>query len=200
MVGAADILIEPLRSELVPAAAQMMARAFVTNPLHIAAFGPSRFDRNDAFFRAGLAMMKGPTFAAMDGSRVLGLVHWVRSPQCQLSRMEKLQVMPVMIGAFGIGSALKVGSWLSSWSAHDPREPHVHLGPIGVLPDAQGRGVGRRLMEHYCGAIDLTGEAGYLETDRPANVRFYERFGFAVVNEISVLGVPNFLMRRSPAR
>jgi predicted N-acetyltransferase YhbS len=76
----------------------------------------------------------------------------------------------------------------------------VHLGPIGVSPDAQGRGVGCRLMEHYCGAIDLTGEGGYLETDRPANVRFYERFGFAVVNEISVLGVPNFLMRRSPTR
>jgi GNAT superfamily N-acetyltransferase len=178
----------------------MMAGAFVTNPLHIAAFGPSRVDRNDAFFRAGLAMMKGPTFVAMDGSRLVGLVHWVRSPQCQLSRMEKLQVMPVMIGAFGIVSAVRVGSWLSSWSAHDPREPHVHLGPIGVLPDAQGRGVGHRLMEHYCGAIDLTGEVGYLETDRPANVRFYERFGFALVNEITVLGVPNFLMRRSIAR
>lgn len=57
MVGAADIHIEPLRSELAPAAARMMAGAFVTNPLHIAAFGPSRVDRNDAFFRAGLAMM-----------------------------------------------------------------------------------------------------------------------------------------------
>ena len=62
-------------------------------------------------------MMKGPTFVATDGSKPLGLVHWVRSPQCQLSGIEKLQVMPVMIGAFGLGSALKVGSWLSAWSA-----------------------------------------------------------------------------------
>jgi GNAT superfamily N-acetyltransferase len=200
MAGAVAIRIEPLRSELVPAAAQMMAGAFVTSPLHIAAFGPSRFDRNDAFFRAGLAMMKGPTFVATDGSRVLGLVHWVRAPQCQLSRTQKLQVMPVMIGAFGVRSALKVGSWLSSWSTHDPRDPHVHLGPIGVSHDAQGGGVGTRLMEHYCGAIDLTGEAGYLETDRASNVRFYERFGFALVNEITVLGIPNFLMSRPAAR
>jgi ribosomal protein S18 acetylase RimI-like enzyme len=200
MIDSLDTHIEPLRSELVPAASLMMARAFVTNPLHIAAFGPSRVDRNDAFFRAGLVMMKGPTFVATDGFDVLGLVHWVRSPHCQLSAIEKLRVMPVMIGAFGFRSALKVGSWLTSWSAHDPRETHVHLGPIGVSPDAQRRGIGQRLMEHYCGAIDLTADAGYLETDRPANVRFYERFGFALVNEITVLGVPNFLMRRPAVR
>ena len=200
MIDAAEIQIEPLRAELVTAAALMMAHAFVTNPLHIAAFGPSRIDRNEAFFRAGLAMMKGPTFVATDGRTVLGLVHWVRAPQCQLSGLEKFQVMPVMVGAFGVRSALKVGSWLSSWSAHDPREPHVHLGPIGVSPDAQRRGVGRRLMEHYCGAIDLTRAAGYLETDRPANVPFYERFGFAVVKEINVLAVPNFLMSRPSTR
>jgi ribosomal protein S18 acetylase RimI-like enzyme len=114
--------------------------------------------------------------------------------------VQKLQVMPVMIGAFGFRSALKVGSWLSSWSTHDPHDPHVHLGPIGVSPDVQGRGVGRLLMEHYCGAIDLTAETGYLETDRSANVRFYERFGFALVAEISVLGVQNFLMRRPRVR
>jgi len=200
MIDAIDMQIAPLRAELVSAAALMMARAFVTNPLHIAAFGPSRIDRNDAFFRAGLAMMKGPTFVATDGSRVLGLVHWVRAPQCQLSSLEKFQAMPVMIGAFGLRSALRVGSWLSSWSAHDSREPHVHLGPIGVSVDAQRRGVGSRLMEHYCGAIDLTGEAGYLETDRPSNVRFYERFGFALVSEIKVLGVPNYLMSRPAVR
>ena len=55
-------------------------------------------------------------------------------------------------------------------------------------------------MERYCAELDASGKAGYLETDRPANVRFYERFGFALVNEITVLGVPNFLMRRSIAR
>src|SRR5262249_47229766 len=106
MIDAVEIQIEPLRPELVTAAALMMAHAFVTNPLHIAAFGPSRIDRNEAFFRAGLAMMKGPTFVATDGRTVLGLVHWVRAPQCQFSRLEKFQVMPVMIGAFGVRSAL----------------------------------------------------------------------------------------------
>jgi hypothetical protein len=39
---------------------------------------------------------------------------------------------------------------------------------------------------------------GYLETDRPSNVRFYERFGFDVVGEGQVLGLPNWYMRREP--
>lgn len=200
MPASGDLRIEPFRPDLAPAASRMLASAFAANPLHVAAFGPSAFDKNEAFFRAALAVMRGTTFVAMDGSQPLGLVHWVRSPQCQLSGLEKLQIMPVMVGAFGIGSALKVGSWLSAWSKNDPREPHVHLGPIGVAPDAQGRGIGQRLMERYCGAIDLTGDTGYLETDRPANVGFYERFGFAVTKEVDVLGVPNFLMTRETRR
>jgi len=196
MTRVADIQIGALEPEQVLEASRMLARAFVTNPLHVAAFGPSRLNKNEAFFRAGLAVMKGPKFVATDGSQPLGLVHWVHSSQCQFSGLEKLHMMPAMIGGFGLGSALKVGLWLSAWSRHDPDEPHVHLGPIGVAPEARGRGIGQRLMEHYCDAIDRSGDAGYLETDRPENVRFYQRFGFMTTSEIDVLGVPNFLMRR----
>jgi GNAT superfamily N-acetyltransferase len=193
------VRIEPIGPELTPPAALMLARAFLTNPLHVAAFGPS-IDRNEAFFRAALALLKGPTFVATDAGRPLGLVHWAPSPQCQLSAREKLQILPVMAGAFGLRSALKVGAWLSAWSKHDPDTPHAHLGPIGVEPDAQGRGIGRLLMEQYCGAIDLVGANGYLETDRPENVRFYQRFGFTLTNEIRALGVTSFLMSRPSAR
>ena len=36
--------------------------------------------------------------------------------------------------------------------------------------------------------IDGTGEAAYLESTNPANVGFYERFGFRVMDEIDVPG------------
>ena len=54
---------------------------------------------------------------------------------------------------------------MGTWAKHDPEEPHWHLGPVAV--DA------------------------HLETDRPENVSFYERFGFEIVGEQEVLGVPN---------
>jgi ribosomal protein S18 acetylase RimI-like enzyme len=52
-------------------------------------------------------------------------------------------------------------------------------------------------MEAYCVRVDAAGGDAYLETDKPANVRFYERFGFEVVGEQEVLGVPNWFMSRA---
>jgi hypothetical protein len=37
-------------------------------------------------------------------------------------------------------------------------------------------------------------------TDRLETVPFYERFGFNVIQEIPVIGTPNFLMQRNPNR
>jgi hypothetical protein len=37
---------------------------------------------------------------------------------------------------------------------------------------------------------------GYLETDKRENVLLYERFGYRVIAEASVIGVPNWFMLR----
>jgi predicted N-acetyltransferase YhbS len=65
-----------------------------------------------------------------------------------------------------------------------------------VTPECQGRGYGSRLATRCCEELDGAGSAGYLETDRPANLPFYAKFGFDVVREVTVLGVPTWLMRR----
>jgi predicted N-acetyltransferase YhbS len=101
---------------------------------------------------------------------------------------------PAMLKGLKFLSSVKVGSWLAAWSKHDPAEPHIHLGPIGVVPEAQGRGIGRRLMERYCEELDQAAVAGYLETDWLENVGFYERFGFRVMGTARVLGVDNYFM------
>ena len=188
--------IEPFRPEMTAEATGVLARAYVTNPLHVAAFGPDRQAENEAFFREGLAVMKGPKLVALEGERILGLIHWVRAPGCRFSGLEKLRMIPAMLRGFGVSSTLRVSRWLSSWAKHDPEEPHVHLGPIGVDPTAQGRRIGRQLMEAHCEELDCTGQAGYLETDRPENVAFYRRFGFTTRGEVTVLGVRNTLMWR----
>lgn len=180
--------------------ARMLARAFVTNPLHVAAFGANQLARNEAFFRTGLDVMKGHKFVALSESRIVGFIHWVAAPDCQLSSSQKLKLTPAMIRGFGFRPALRVVTWLSTWSKHDPQEPHVHLGPIGVAPDVQGKRVGALLMARYREFLDQHGYVGYLETDRAENVTFYERFGFTPTTSIQVLGVPNYLMRRKPHR
>ena len=146
------INITRLASEQIEPAARLLARAFVTNPVHVAAFGRGRHPANEAFFHMGLAAMKGPKLVAMEGSELVGVIHWVASPACQYSQGEKLRMMPRMAGSVGVRPAFRVAAWLSDWSKLDPAEPHLHLGPIGVDPEVQGRQIGRRLMEQYCQA------------------------------------------------
>jgi predicted N-acetyltransferase YhbS len=92
-----------------------------------------------------------------------------------------------------------VVSWTSAWARRDLDEPHVHLGPVAVDVRLQGQGIGSLLMREHCWRLDGDRAVGYLETDKPNNVRFYERFGFEVVREEPVLGLPNWFMRREPA-
>jgi len=103
-----------------------------------------------------------------------------------------------MIRAFGLPAALRLMSWLGAWEKRDPSERHDHLGPIGVDPEAQGQGVGWRLMERYCEQLDREAADGYLETDKPENVAFYRRFGFETTGSMPILDVTNYFMWRKP--
>lgn len=192
------IRIEAYRPTMTVETSRVLARAYLTNPLHVAAFGPGDFARNEAFFRTALAVLKGQMFVAVEGTRVCGFVHWVPSPHCQFSKVEKLRMTPAMVRGFGLRPALRVSRWLSAWSKHDPKEAHSHLGPIGVEPEAQGRRIGQQMMELHCDELDRTGQTSYLETDRPENVSFYGRFGFNIIGEIRALGVKNYVMWREP--
>lgn len=181
-------------------APRLLARAFVTNPLNVAVFGRDQVDSNERFFRIGLTFMNGRKLAAIDGGRLVGMIHWVDSSGCQMALPDKLRILPSMINSIGPRRALRVVGWRSVWERNDPSEHHLHLGPICVSPEVQGRQIGRRMMDRYCEELDRTESIGYLETDRPENVAFYEKFGFIVSGTASVLDVPNTFMRRSASR
>jgi ribosomal protein S18 acetylase RimI-like enzyme len=76
---------------------------------------------------------------------------------------------------------------------------HWYLGTIGVEPALWGRGVGTALLSAWLRLVDADAAPAYLETDAVGNIRFYERAGFEVVEEISVLGVSVWTMRRPAA-
>jgi hypothetical protein len=52
------------------------------------------------------------------------------------------------------------------------------------------------MLRALCALVDDHAEFAFLETDKPENVRIYERFGFAVTAESEVLGLPNWFMSR----
>ena len=79
---------------------------------------------------------------------------------------------------------------------HHPVDPHWYLATIGVDPELWGRGIGTGLLSAWLRTVDAGLEPAYLETDVDRNIRFYERAGFAVVEEFLILGVRIWTMRR----
>lgn len=62
------------------------------------------------------------------------------------------------------------------------------LGPVAVLPDHQGRGIGRALIEAGLEELRSRGASGCVLVGDPA---FYERFGFRHWPGLTVAGVPD---------
>jgi len=195
-----DKYIAPLTTERQEEVVGALARAFVANPLHVAVFGRDAIAANEAFFRIALTTMTGEKRIVVEGTAVVGFIHWNDGPRCQLPWPKRVNVGVSMARALGVRTTRDVAAWQSAWSKHDPVDRHVHLGPIGVVPVARGRGVGGRLMELYCGELDQQATAGYLETDRTENVTFYSKFRFEEIGRTEVLGVTNYYMRRPPKR
>ena len=174
----------------------MLADAFVNNPLHRSAFGPGRLDQNRLFFRIGLRhMFIGQSFMALHDGEVCGYVHFNPWPDCLPAPEE----IPTVVAArlTPLGEAIpQVIRWFTRWCHLDPEEPHVHLGPIGVAPKMQREGAGTALMQRYIEHLEQEKAPGYLETDRPENVEFYKKFGFAVRRAEELIGSPTWYMWR----
>jgi hypothetical protein len=52
------------------------------------------------------------------------------------------------------------------------------------------------MLAAFCARMDDWRTSSYLETDKPENVIFYKKFGFTVVVEAEVQGIPNWFMLR----
>lgn len=183
------------------AAIRVLAHAFADNPntLTIAGGDVERARRMTAIGMrvSGIERRHSNVWVAEDHGRIAGVLNAIEWPHCQMSITEKLRAAPVMILAAGRGLR-RASRIMAAWARHDPDEPHWHLGPIGVAPDVQGRGIGKAMLRAFLQIVDADGSAAYLETDRAINVPFYEKFGFEVVDEEDVLGQRNWYMWRAP--
>lgn len=84
-----------------------------------------------------------------------------------------------------------------------PKVEHWYLSLLAVDPDLQGHGVGGALLTAMLERCDAAGLPAYLETQTEANVAWYGRFGFAVVDTIrlpaKVAGAPTmWALQRDP--
>jgi len=121
-----------------------------------------------------------------------------RPSLCQPTLGEKVRVVPAVVFGNPVGALLRVMRWNREWGRRDPSEPHWHLGPVAVDSHLRGKGIGGGMLASFCRHMDRKGALSYLETDKPENVGFYQKFGFVVTAEAKVLGVANWFMSRAP--
>lgn len=61
-----------------------------------------------------------------------------------------------------------------------PATPHLYLQMIGTAPEAQGKGVGSKMIDFILETSATTNKPVYLETSVLKNVEMYKRKGFVV--------------------
>ncbi len=178
----------------------VLARAFATNPFirwllpddaHYARVG-------NGFFRLGVEreLVEGEVFT---NDALSGAALWLPpgSPSPGIGR--QLTMGWKLLRATGASRLLRIADALTKFEQARPTRPHWYLTILGTDPSVQGRGVGGALMDPILRRCDETGVAAYLESSNPANVSYYQRFGFEVTGQIDYKGGPTVpLMLRQP--
>jgi GNAT superfamily N-acetyltransferase len=182
-------------------AAEVLARGMRDNPIHERAFGIDAARRETALLHLFTAVLsthavKGVIVGAYSEGTLVGVCSMVPPGRCQLAGFDKLRMIPLLFGAGGAAATWRSLQWANAWAGHDPKQPHWHLGPVGVERRLQGRGIGGALLRAFSERMDRDRAMSYLETDKRENVAIYERFGFRTVAEDRVLGIPNWFMIR----
>jgi ribosomal protein S18 acetylase RimI-like enzyme len=186
------------------AAVQLLARAFRDNPLNVAVIDSPDPARRLLVNAHGLRSL-------LPIAQRYGRVRVLRE-QGSLAAVliaAPPDAFPLPPAAFGarlrsaLGQGLRVARrWAAVFetlAALHPPEPHWYLSTLGVDPPCQHHGLGRRLLADWLADVDRDARAAYLETDRPENVAFYARAGFADLGETRIFATPIWRMLRPPA-
>jgi GNAT superfamily N-acetyltransferase len=180
-------------------AISVAARAMCTSPMAYAVLGddPKRRYRHTRRFFARLYMLaphQRPLVARLDG-RIVASTNDLVEGACRARPIDIVRSLPAL-ALTGPRGAFRTATWINDWEHRDPDRPHAHFGPFGVEPELQGKGIGSVVLREYTRRLDEAGEHSYLETEKPQNVALYQRFGFEVIEEDEVVGVPNWFMWR----
>lgn len=174
------------------AVAEILAAAFAADPVMTWTFGGNRAFRTVFRELAGCIYLRHG-FGHIAGDRAATLWLPARVP-LRLPKLNEMRIAAsaALHGGFGaIARALETAAVLEK---HHPHEPHYYLFAVGVVPDAQGKGLGGALLAEGLKRADEEGAAAYLENSNPKNTPLYERHGFRVTAPLPLpAGAPPLL-------
>jgi GNAT superfamily N-acetyltransferase len=117
-------------------------------------------------------------------------------------RARKLAFLRRLLGTRGCARYQAMVDYMGERSRSLVGPEAWYLSIIAVAPQAQGRGLGARLLAPTLAEADATGAVSYLETFNEKSQRFYERCGFITRAEFTepTTGSQYVLMMRAQSR
>lgn len=196
-----EVALGTLRKDEFKLAAGLLGRAFRDNPTVVSTNQSGSPHSRMLSAQRGLgrvvAMMERPPLVARRSEWLAGVCAIAPPGTCRLPLRKSIRLMPgvLLSGPFVAARGFRL---MREWEKRDPHERHWHVGPIGVEPALQGMSVGSQMLQSLCVEMDDRADLAYLETDKPENVRLYEKFGFVVTSEADIIGVHCWFMLREP--
>lgn len=199
------VQVRPAVRADVGALSETLSRAFVDDPVMCWMLPDAeRRRRKLASLFSALArhhhLAGGGVEVAVDDRGVIGAAAlWDPPGRWRQTWSEQLLAMPGLLLTFG--RSLRRGMVLEELmqKAH-PEEPHWYLAIIGSDPGVRGTGFGQALMRSRLDRCDAEHAPAYLESSNPANVPYYQRFGFEITGEITPPGGPSLIPMWRAAR
>jgi GNAT superfamily N-acetyltransferase len=132
-------------------------------------------------------LARGGVELACDGPGIGAAALWDPPNQWQETHRAQLAMTPAFLRVFGFRTALARGVQEVMKRVH-PEEPHWYLAAIGSDPTVRGKGFGQVLMQSRLDRVDAEHAPAYLESSKPENIPYYQRFGFELTGEIKLPG------------
>jgi ribosomal protein S18 acetylase RimI-like enzyme len=144
-------------------------------------------------------LLYGGVEVACDGPGIGAAALWDPPNHWRETRRAELAMTPAFLRVFGFRTGRGRAAQELMKRVH-PEEPHWYLAVIGSDPGVRGQGFGQVLMRSRLERCDAEYCPAYLESSKPENVPYYERFGFTVTGEFALPdgGPPLWSMWREP--
>ena len=165
----------------IPAVSAMLAQSFENDP-EMAAIIPPPEQRPERLQRMFAAQARhhyfpyGAVDLAFAGTQLLGAAMWAAPGHASPPPFALARMVPEYAAALGphLWRGLRAEQVAQRYHPH---YDHWYLYVIGASPAAQGRGVGRALLEHGLARADSAGDAAYLEATTSRSAALYRRLG-----------------------
>ena len=173
----------------IPAAVEVLARAFYADPVWGWAFPDpeQRLGQHRAVW--GLVAKAALSYESAWLTGDCGAVAlWIPPGKPELRPEDEERLEGLLVELLGDGATRVLETFERFEAAHPTAEPHYYLSLLATNPDQRGRGLGMGLLAATLKQIDAEGAPAFLESSNPVNTPRYERLGFAVCGEFELPG------------